>query len=1299
MSMRSELVVELVRDLLGPAQGSGETLQESPLSTYITGVLQPAAVNDRERDLDEEAELPVDDETGEEDEANHEEIIAPVFSPALDPKSRPSVMGLSFRVTLEDVQNPALQLCVTWGRYGVEEVGRQRTWTRQSRVWVSQPLRAENTIRWLNQDGTAGATREAGSEASLHIRAVREDRGTCRMFIQFVNRIIPDDPERVDAAFCLYQPSIRVNLLGGARLQPMRSGGQEEESRLQFLYRNRPAFARGHLCSATWKAIDVERGAGPGLEAGTFSWFDRDGLPEPDRSRFTAPDVRTEFVPVYAVQAPSWDWDPRYGPKPEFDAELLSSSCDTGVLIPRLEPLVSGYGAWLTERAAEISALPTADLATATALLGEAKSLLERMKKGLEVLRQDRDARLGFCFANRAMHLQAKWSGRTLRWRPFQLAFMLSILESLVNPDSPDRSTCDLLWVQTGGGKTEAYLAMAAFVLAYRRRRALGRSSGDRTGAGTAVISRYTLRLLTLQQYRRALSMITACEFLRVTGLGSGPAGWRPDDCRDTADLIWGATRFSIGLWVGGELTPNRLEDFKIHNGAISILKGKPGRGEPAQVLNCPACQAVLAIPHPGLEPGHHTLHLTVRGNRAAATRRLQGMAAGDDMINLSHSISELNSRKYSVVTLEFELKRKFTPHQFNRWWANGPGRGGLELAALSAARPGYFPRNRRNSRGNAPKTYDFELWCPNPECGLASASWCEGVPSDDTLYDKAAGAGRQNLTAGGYTRVRVSGRDTHTPDGTYLRRVVDPWQTGESTLAASRVPIPATIVDDQVYRHPPSLLIATVDKLARLTFEPRAGRLFGNVSHFHPWDGYLATETESGQFPMLGKTITSLEPPEMILQDELHLLDGPLGSMVGLYELAVDELCRNRNRPVKYIASTATIREAESQVAALFNRSLSVFPPRGLDADDRFFLRTCEPHPRDDAQAGQLFVGVAAPGTGPLKPVYRIWSILLQAVHSRADAPEQDYFRTLAGYFNAVRELAGAQALTRQDIPAHLRTLARARGEQPRRLTEDTIEELSSRKDSTELPAILDRLNTSGDGAPDALLATSMFGTGVDVPRLSLMVVHGQPKTTSSYIQAAGRVGRTHAGLVVTFLRASRPRDLSHYEFFCGYHRQLYRYVEPVTVMPFSPGAFDLAAGPVMVALLRNGTYAPEWKKDPRFIAGQHPRMRQDVQALPGIMERRAQSQPDLRRPASNWVSTYAASELDRWRNIARTIQSLKYWEYSPDQPPTSPVVLGDLNHAGVGLPMAYENAPQSLREVEGTISIAIADQNPGGE
>ena len=220
-------------------------------------------------------------------------------------------------------------------------------------------------------------------------------------------------------------------------------------------------------------------------------------------------------------------------------------------------------------------------------------------------------------------------------------------------------------------------------------------------------------------------------------------------------------------------------------------------------------------------------------------------------------------------------------------------------------------------------------------------------------------------------------------------------------------------------------------------------------------------------------------------------------------------------------------MRKAEAQIQSLFNRQLMQFPPSALSSDERFFATGGEAHALDNSKSGRLYVAVCAPGKGAQTPIVRIWSSLLQAAHELSQTSQPgsiDPFWTLVGYFNATRELAGALSLYRQDIPERIDSRA---GPDARDLDDSRRMELSSRASSTNLPILLQKLEVPYPSTQDSVFATSMFGTGVDVDRLSLMVVHGQPKTTSSYIQATGRVGRKSCALVVSFFRASRPRDL----------------------------------------------------------------------------------------------------------------------------------------------------------------------------
>ena len=583
-----------------------------------------------------------------------------------------------------------------------------------------------------------------------------------------------------------------------------------------------------------------------------------------------------------------------------------------------------------------------------------------------------------------------------------------------------------------------------------------------------------------------------------------------------------------------------------------------------------------------------------------------------------------------------------------------------VKLCPASALRPGYFLRSYKTGRMRKPRPCDFDIICPNPCCPLMM-KWMGGSPQGK-LHGEPAGMPEEYL-----------------PGDAVPEDVIEPFRDG-SRYVADRVPIKAFTVDQQVYREVPSVVVATVDKFARLPFEPKAAAIFGNVSYHHHLYGYTRRRDNRGSGKGdYGSIDRGLARPDLIIQDELHLIDGPLGSMVGAYESAVDFLSSGGGPPVKYVASTATISNPEDHVGSVLDRGLMLFPPVGINGD-RFFIRERGAHHLDDRIDGRLYAGVCCPGRGPLTPMIRMWARLAQTAYNHRDIPADiDRFWTLTGYFNSVRELAGVRAAYMQDIPEWIRYMSDGPA---RQLDLDSSIELSSGTGSARLPSVLDRLGRSyedGPDSPDGLFTTSMFGTGVDVQRIGLMLVDGQPKTTTSYIQSTGRVGRRGGALVVTFFRASRPRDLNHYEFFARHHLQLHRFVEPVTAYPFASGMLDRVLGPVALGMLRNmRTRNGEWDGN----GGNVITNRRDADELARIKEHlldRSKRQPGARKPPGMSVSNNLGRGWDVWECMADRNPEIKFVDYG-DDPGT--VVLGGQQNLKRGA--VFLDVPRSLRELE---------------
>jgi hypothetical protein len=419
--------------------------------------------------------------------------------------------------------------------------------------------------------------------------------------------------------------------------------------------------------------------------------------------------------------------------------------------------------------------------------------------------------------------------------------------------------------------------------------------------------------------------------------------------------------------------------------------------------------------------------------------------------------------------------------------------------------------------------------------------------------------------------------------------------------------PLPVSVIDEDIYDRPPSLVIGTVDKFAMLAWRQDAKSLFG-----------------------LGRP--DVDPPALVIQDELHLISGPLGSMVGLYEAAIEYLCTKDGRRPKIVASTATIRRAREQCAALYDRPTFQFPPPGLDITDSFFA---EEKPASD---GRLYVGVfASASPSPVTALVRTAAALHQGAYfvplpeGAADSSRDPYW-TQVQYFGSLRELGRAATLVEQDIPEYLKVIQRRGGISSKlmRWRVGRPVELTSRLGADEIPEILERLSVryrpeiKGEERPiDMLLATNMISVGVDVPRLGLMIVVGQPKSTSEYIQASSRVGRSGdaPGLVVALYNPGKPRDRSHYEQFRSYHEAFYRHVEPTSVTPFSIPVLERALHAVLVIVARHVCGL----RKPRDLRAGDPR----VDAFLKFIRRRAER---IDAEHASEVATRLTARLDEW-------------------------------------------------------------------
>lgn len=484
-----------------------------------------------------------------------------------------------------------------------------------------------------------------------------------------------------------------------------------------------------------------------------------------------------------------------------------------------------------------------------------------------------------------------------------------------------------------------------------------------------------------------------------------------------------------------------------------------------------------------------------------------------------------------------------------------------------------------------------------------------------------------------------------------------------------------------------------------------------------------------------MSQPVGRLRPPDLIIQDELHLISGALGTTVGLFEAAVDQLCswpvtgadgERRLAGPKIIASTATTKRAAEQVRGVFARDVAIFPPQVVDHNDTFFSRQV---PVTEDTPGRRYLGVCAHGTRLKFAEIRVAEIMLragQAVFDRYGRPADPYM-TLVGYFNATRELAGMRRYLDDDITTRLRRrpgraqiadrIVTASGmpeirELTSRISSNQIGEALARLQrgfdpeydtSTRRRAIADEINDAlstkngkkprpvrvdppRERAVDAVLATSMLQVGVDVPRFGLMLVVGQPKNTAEYIQASSRVGRDarRPGLVVTLYNWSRPRDLAHFEDFEHYHATFYRQVEALSVTPFTRRALDRGTTPTYVAALRQAAVEHSRNTDAHDI---------DLDGeIAADVERRLLERAEAvgRDRARDYLAERLDALKDTWRQHRDGTATLGFrGETRKD------TVIAGLLRPADGTRWGVMTVPMSMRETEHEINLLVTGRD----
>lgn len=471
---------------------------------------------------------------------------------------------------------------------------------------------------------------------------------------------------------------------------------------------------------------------------------------------------------------------------------------------------------------------------------------------------------------------------------------------------------------------------------------------------------------------------------------------------------------------------------------------------------------------------------------------------------------------------------------------------------------------------------------------------------------------------------------------------------------------LPIYVIDDDIYRLAPTFLLSTVDKFARMTWEEQAGNLLG---------------------------ANGCKPPELIIQDELHLISGPLGSITGLYEMAIDMICQKYGKSPKIIASTATVKNADKQIKILYDRNMIQFPPNGLSYKDSFFAIEAA----EQKRPARTYMGLCSIGSGTSEMLIKLFALLtymkLLFLKQGLDTEVIDQFYTYVGYFNSLKELGSNAIIVSERILSEVKYLISYKFKKEAlsaRLTVDDIplfmknNELTSRNGAAEIKNVLERLSVrcTSEECYDYIMASNMLSVGIDIDRLGVMCVYGQPKSNSEYIQATSRVGRTNPGLVITIYNNMRSRDKSYFEQYCYYHQTFYKYVESTSVTSYSPRAIEKALHCAMMAVIRHTIK----HYNPNSGAALFDRNDKDIQTvIHSILKRVEDIEPWQTDYAKQWLEYY----LDCWEEMAESLpDKLVFADYHNED---AALYRSGENQSGSEIPTILN----SVRNVEPSVDI----------